>query len=612
MMPPFEAVAVLTTRSVSQILADQGLTGVTVDVRKALRCRFLVCVRSQQAPDADCDHASGAAFLVGRISGAVQLSRRQSLVRFNEVARVEFPFAWKGGTHPVHYTSLEELGIIASELRFEDLQRLGKMAFPAPVSYWDMANAPLSIPAAKERLALTLGVDPSQIGITIQGLTAAKSPGVRHAAGPAGENSTLEGSGRLHSDPNDPTSGESSRRLVDAEADWENELGRWLKPFLEKLGHKARQRMCSLYVAGLIGPGDRKSVQPMADRLAPCKYDRLHHFVAASAWDIAPLEMELLVQADKLAGGSDAVLAIGETTIAKKGKHSVGVAPQHAAALGKTTNCQTLVSLMLARGEVPVAVALRLFLPEIWTRDTVRLERAGVPAAHRSARTKPEIALAEIDRVIAAGLRFGCVLADADFGQSEPFWQGLVARRLTWAVGISRRLKVHPIDTRFIEPVGAAKAAEDILAEAKWQTLSWRNAPTGKLEASFAAVRVHTPNRPLQQVGDKNQEYLSGDEVWLIGEHTTSDEKKYYLANLPAGMELRTLAATINARWTCDQAHQQLKEELGLGHFEGRFWLGLHRHALMAMIAYAFLQHRRQHAQLPVPPLKAALAKGSA
>jgi len=391
-----------------------------------------------------------------------------------------------------------------------------------------------------------------------------------------------------------------------ATADWEDDLGRWLRPFLERLGHKARQRMCPLYVAGLIGPGDRKSVQPMAERLAPGAYDQLHHFVAAGVWNASPLERELLVQADKLVGGNDAVLVIDDTAIAKKGKHSVGVAAQYASALGKTANCQTLVSLTLARGEVPVMVSLRLFLPGTWTSDPVRLKRAGVPAEYRTARTKPEIALAEVDRLIAAGVRFGCVLADAGYGLSAPFRQGLTARKLAWAVGIPRHLKVYPVGVQLIWPVATrgrprrrhipdilSMPAEDMLAEANWQTVSWRDGTKGKLEARFAAVRVRIADGPPQRIKDKGQQHLPGDEAWLIGEQRMSGEKKYYLANLPAGTALRTLAATIKARWICEQAHQQLKEELGLDHFEGRSWQGLHRHALMTMIAYAFLQHRR-------------------
>ena len=274
-------------------------------------------------------------------------------------------------------------------------------------------------------------------------------------------------------------------------SDWKDELGRWLKPFLERLGHKARRRMCPLYVAGLIGPGDRKSVQPMAERLAPGDYDQLHHFVAAGVWDAAPLETELLIQADKLVGGSDAVLVIDDTAMPKKGKHSVGVAAQYASALGKTANCQTLVSLTLARGEVPVMVALRLFLPESWTSDRVRLQRAGVPAEHRRARTKPEIALAEIDRMIAAGVRFGCVLADAGYGLSAPFRQGLTARKLAWAVGIPRHLKVYPVDVRLIWPVAGAAVPVSGTSQIsyRWRPKTCWPMPSGRTSAGETARR---------------------------------------------------------------------------------------------------------------------------
>jgi len=389
-------------------------------------------------------------------------------------------------------------------------------------------------------------------------------------------------------------------------SDWKEDLGRWLQPFLDRLGHKARRQMCPLYVSGLIGPGDRKSIQPMARRLALGACDQLHHFIAAGVWDAAPLETELLVQADRLVGGSNAVLVIDDTAIPKKGTHSVGVAAQYASALGKTANCQTLVSLTLARGEVPVMVALRLFLPESWTSNRSRLKRAGVPTEYCMARTKPEMALAEIDRVMAAGVRFGCVLADAGYGLSAPFRQGLTARKLTWAVGIPRHLKVYPADVQMIWPVAGhgrprqrhipdtlSIPAEDMLVHVKWQTISWRTGTKGKLRARFAAVRVRVADGPPQRIRDKGQQHLPGEEVWLVGEHRMSGERKYYLANLPAKTDPRTLAATIKARWICEQAHQQLKEELGLDHFEGRSWHGLHRHALMTMIAYAFLQYRR-------------------
>ncbi len=393
--------------------------------------------------------------------------------------------------------------------------------------------------------------------------------------------------------------------MVGSTLDWTKDLERWLRPFLGRLGHKARRRMCPAYVSGLIGPGDRKSIQPMAERLELGSYDRLHHFISSGVWDVAPIEAELLVQADKLVGGRDAVLVIDDTAMLKKGKHSVGVAPQYCSAQGKVANCQTLVSLTLACREVPVMLALRLFLPESWTSDLARLKRAGVPKDHRKPRTKAEIALQELDRVLAAGVRFGCVLTDAGYGQSAWFRQELTARELSWAVGIPRHLKVYPADVKMISPTARrgrprqpiphvlSRPAEDVLGKAQWHKVSWRLGTKGKLKARFAALRVRVADGQAQRIRDKGKQHLPGEEVWLVGEHRATGEKKYYLANLPTKTDLRTLAATIKARWVCEQAHQQLKEEIGLDHFEGRSWQGLHRHALMTMIAYTFLQHRR-------------------
>lgn len=383
-------------------------------------------------------------------------------------------------------------------------------------------------------------------------------------------------------------------------------LTAWLKPFVEKLGHKKRRQMCPVYVSGLIGPGERKSMGPMAERLAPEHYDRLHHFISDGVWDAGPLEIELAVQADRLVGGGDAVLVIDDTALPKKGDRSVGVAPQYASALGKRANCQTLVSLMLAREEVPVPVGLRLYLPESWTGDENRMAKAGVPEQYREARTKPQIALAEIDRLIAAGVRFGTVLADAGYGLSAPFRQGLSARGLAWAVGIPKHQKAYPVDVSLVFPIAGrgrprknpipdtlSTAAETMLAQASWRTVSWRHGTKGRLVARFAALRICIADGAPQRILDKGQQHMPGEEAWLVGEWRSSGERKYYLSNLPADMTLKALTAAIKARWVCEQAHQQLKEELGLDHFEGRSWQGLHRHALMTMIAYAFLQHRR-------------------
>jgi SRSO17 transposase len=390
---------------------------------------------------------------------------------------------------------------------------------------------------------------------------------------------------------------------------WEHDLQSWLDPFLKPLHHPARRRMCPLYVAGLIGPGDRKSLQPIAARVAPADYDQLHHFVAVGPWDEAPLEAELLAQANRLVGGPDAILVIDDTALLKKGTHSVGVASQYAGGVGKNANCQSLVSLTLAQREVPVPIVLRLFLPDTWIADPHRLQQAGVPEAFWTQRSKPEIALAELRRVMQAGVSFGAVLADAGYGISAPFRQGLSALGLLWAAGIARIQKVYPADVQMIAapptrgrprktliPDQEAVAAEAMLAKSSWQRITWRRGTKGPLRAKFAAVRVRVADGPEVRLQGRTGQHLPGDEVWLVGEHRTSGERKYYLSNLPPDTPLKQLASLIKARWVCEQAHQQLKEELGLDHFEGRSWRGLHRHALLTLIAYLFLQHLRLQA----------------
>ena len=314
----------------------------------------------------------------------------------------------------------------------------------------------------------------------------------------------------------------------------------------------------------------------------------------------------MLVQADRLVGGKDAVLVIDDTAMPKKGDRSVGVAPQYASSLGKTANCQSLVSLTLGGGEVPVMVALRLFLPESWTSNPVRMKRRAFQSSTAQRGPSQRLRLAEIDRVIASGVRFGCVLADSGYGSSGPFRQALSERGLLWAVGLSRRQNVYPADVALIFPIAKTGkprkyhipdqppvSAEALLAEGKWQRVSWRRGTKGRLTCLFAARRVRVADGHKHRMLDNRMQCMPGDEVWLVGERRSTGEQKYYVSNLPADATIKTLAATIKARWVCEQAHQQLKEELGLDHFEGRSWTGLHRHALMTMIAYAFLQSRR-------------------
>jgi SRSO17 transposase len=222
------------------------------------------------------------------------------------------------------------------------------------------------------------------------------------------------------------------------------------------------------------------------------------------------------------------------------------------------------------------------------------MAQARVPEKRQVALSKPEIAIEEIDRVIASGVRFGCVLADSGYGSGGPFRQAVSARGLLWAVGLSRRQNVYPADVALAFPVAKAGkprkyhipeqppvSAEAALADANWQKVNWRRGTKGRLTCLFAARRVRIADGHKHRMRDNRMQCMPGDEVWLVGERRSTGEQKYYVSNLPADASLKTLAATIKARWVCEQAHQQLKEELGLDHFEGRSWTGLHRHALM-------------------------------
>ena len=386
---------------------------------------------------------------------------------------------------------------------------------------------------------------------------------------------------------------------------WEREFERWVAPFCAAFRHKAQRRWAPVYLRGLLGPGDRKSVEPMATRVAPGEKEQLHHFVATSMWDTTPLEDELLKKADALVGGEDAHLIVDDTASPKKGEHSVGVAHQYCGALGKSANCQCLVSVTLARDEVPVPIALRLYLPEAWASDKARREKAGVPE-DVIFRTKWQIALAEIRRVHAAGVRFGDVLADAGYGCSIEFRAELTALGFTWAVGVNcdqlvyqRNVSVRQRPTPLLgrppkhgnpsqRPRTVAEVIED-LGKRAFRKITWRRGTKGALTARFALVRV----RPADGPKNADKQRLPGGEHWLVCEWRTSGERKYYLTNHPADAPATHVVRAIKARWACEQGHQQMKEELGLDHFEGRSWHGLHHHALLTMIAHGFLQHLR-------------------
>jgi SRSO17 transposase len=332
---------------------------------------------------------------------------------------------------------------------------------------------------------------------------------------------------------------------------------------------------------------------------------QLHHFVSTSPWPTAPLEQVLRKTADALIGGKDAVLIVDDTALPKQGKHSVGVKRQHCGVLGKQANCQVLVSLTLAQKEVPVPIALRLYLPEDWAQDDARRAEAKVPQSI-TFETKGDIALAQIDAALADGVRFAMVLADAGYGSSAGFRAGLTQRGLRWAGGVQPTQKVYPADVTLDMPANPplgrpAKYAKpsipsvsvmqmiDTLGPKALQRCSWRCGTKGMLSARFAAVRVCVADGVLAS----HWQHLPGRAAWLVCEARSSGERKYYFTNHPPDTPRRTLVRAIKARWACEQAHQQLKDKLGLDHYEGRSWLGLHHHALLTMMAFTYLQHRR-------------------
>lgn len=392
---------------------------------------------------------------------------------------------------------------------------------------------------------------------------------------------------------------------------WDQEFERWLAPFLHELGYDAQRKWAPVYIRGLLAPGDRKSVEPMAARVCPGEKEQLHHFISTSRWPTAGLERVLLEKAATLVGGKNSHLIVDDTGNPKKGTHSVGVAQQYCGQLGKNANCQVLVSITLVRDEVPVPVGLRLYLPKEWANDSARRKKAQIPD-DIPFREKWRIALKEIERVVNAGVEFGDVLADAGYGTCAEFRRELSARNFTWAVGVNPNQLVYSKDAYVIAPNKAAtdrpakrgttsetpRKAQEIFSDkgdSGFEIVHWRNGTKGPLRASFCAVRV----RPAD--GDKvaGHNHGPGEEAWLVCEKRMSGERKYYLSNYPANTDLVTLVAAIKARWACEQAHQQMKEELGLDHFECRSWHALHHHAVLTMIAFAFLQHLRNLEKKP-------------
>ncbi|MGD1102640.1 MAG: IS701 family transposase [Terriglobia bacterium] len=375
-------------------------------------------------------------------------------------------------------------------------------------------------------------------------------------------------------------------------------LEQFLGDLLEPLGRRERRQWSSVYVRGLLLDGERKSIEPMAARLPEGNVQALQQLIGQSPWPWAPV-WERLARRMTAELAPDPVWVIEDTGFPKQGRHSVGVERQYSGTLGKTANCQVAVSLHQVGGEESTILGWRLYLPESWIGDAERRAEAGIPETV-GFRTKWQLALELIDDAGAWGLRGGVVLADAAYGEVTEFREGLEARERPYVVGIPSSLGVWAkpprLHRRKARGRGHAPSVYDygqqrpslvreVTEKARgWKQVRWREGTKGWLEARFDACRVQ-PSHGF------NEGQPPHKEVWLLVEwpRTEKEPTKYFLCDLPAHYTLRRLVRIAKSRWQIEQDDRQLKEELGLDHYEGRSWTGWHHHVTLVMLAHAFL-----------------------
>jgi len=392
-------------------------------------------------------------------------------------------------------------------------------------------------------------------------------------------------------------------------------LDEYASQFMADFGLIIRRYWAGVYLQGLMLDGERKSIQPLAQRVNVPGWhgdtmQALQQFVNQSPWDEqAVLRTYRRLLAASLADAAG-VIVIDDTGFAKKGRHSAGVARQYSGTLGKTDNCQVAVSLHYAtpRGDYPLA--LRLFLPETWTSQAERMQAVRVPAEAQAPCTKGEIAVDLLDQVRAEGLAHQAVVADAGYGLSVDFRRGLEDRHERYVVGIAGKEAVFsepPIwavgpDTQRGRPATRRYVAADTpqpvvvkqLAETLERTpLNWRQGTKGPLHAEFAWVRVWPAHRWQHGRAADDVPDLESEARWLLVEWRTDGSIRYALSNLPAETPMLEAVGLWKTRWHVEQGYQQLKEELGLDHFEGRSWPGFHHHATLCFLAYGFLALER-------------------
>ena len=377
--------------------------------------------------------------------------------------------------------------------------------------------------------------------------------------------------------------------------------------------HADRSEPLKAYCRGLLLPIERKCVEPMAARLAPHNVRRthqsLHHLVADSPWDDDALLAAVRGRVLQAMKKTSPVVAwiLDDTSFPKKGKHSVGVAHQYCGQRGKQENCQVAVSLSVATGKASLPIAYRLYLPQGWADDRKRRGKAGVPDEIRL-ETKPEIALGQIRQALEDELEPGVVLADAAYGNDSVFRGELAQRGLEYVVGIqssttvwrpgqgplpAKKYSGHGRPPKLLrrgqqQPVTVKELAGELLATKAFRALSWREGTRQKLRSRFAAVRVRPAHRDYEQ-------HEPHPEQWLLIEWPAKqgEPTHYWLANLGAPTTRKDLVTLAKHRWILERDYQELKQELGLGHYEGRGWRGFHHHATLCIAAYGFLVAER-------------------
>jgi len=402
-------------------------------------------------------------------------------------------------------------------------------------------------------------------------------------------------------------------RAKQAPGTQEDRFAAYMNGLAQAAGHTDREEPIKAYCKGLLLPGERKSVEPMAARLAPDNvrqtHQSLHHIVADSPWDdevlLGRVRGSVLPAMEKT--GEIEAWIVDDTGFAKKGTHSVGVARQYCGQLGKQDNCRVAVSVSVATATSSLPIAWRLYLPEIWVKDRQRRKKAGVPS-NIAFETKPQIALEQIRKAFEQGVPPAPVLADAGYGNDSRFRKGITELGLSYTVGIQcstavwrpgqgpmekkpwtgkgrpttllRRDKDH-------QPISAKQLAMSLAPDA-WTNVSWREGSAGKMRSRFAALRV----RPAHRNESRSQPH---PEEWLLIEwpQTESEPTKYWLSTQPENLSLKRLVYIAKHRWIIERDYQELKQELGLGHYEGRGWKGFHHHATLCIAAYGFLVAER-------------------